>query len=726
MAYKTQSREEFSKFLKNIKINQPEEESLVEDFTPIGLSNLYELFKKLKDVYLSNNLFSKLSHTISLNYPELDTANLLHNPITNNQINELLEIIKQEYLQLVNEHNPKNLSEEEQNSLKKIVNKYYPGLFLDFIKEPVSEEEFLEQLQLIDDASCHAIYDYFRQTSPHGQQNSDYLGSSIYLIYRKLYPELSITEPGRKKGEKSFNDNMHKELNNNIENVVPSDIEKGITFSDLEKHIISNEENKSNFTDKVTADFSGITIVLNHIDDSLHLDTNNSKNENFFKLRAQRNDNLKFFHKIKRYLNENDYIMTQEEYFQIYIELLYRLQNSTYPECTHEIKEGSYSTRLQYAIDNYRKNLQSKSFSRNATDLEIEELYNLTDCLKRRLDDKLQHELLKLTFPHVLADPLLIDDFQIIGTFIKDVKKDQGFCAIFYELTDARGRKTEVQLQSNMRYKESKSGLSNHNGMPNKQIDIKPFFELVDNNENPELLEHYLFLLGRTSRAQEEELKERLEALQLEYSCTRIPTIKRQKEISIRNIQKKLDALETARKSIKVKDEFVEDVDMIDTGYVRSDDYELMNIGGKEVKVYHTETEESSHKSDNFELKNIDGKEIKVYDTQTAKRTNTMTIEQYLPIYAEYVSPVNMNVISSAHATAPEAHVNKKDLVEAFTEVLRKRDEVTYLSQILIDKLKDILNIKDTNQISYEELRRYARDPQNGFYAPDEEFLEDR
>lgn len=726
MSYKVQKREEFSKFLQDIKINQPSEEVLIEDFTPIGLSNLYELFEKLKDVYLNDNLFGRISNMISLNYPDLDTSNLLRNPITNNEISQLLEIVKQEYLQLINEHNPKNLSEKEQDSLKRIVNKHYPNLFLDFIKNPISDDEFLEQLQLIDDASCHAIYDYFRQTTPHGQQNSDYLGSSIYLIYRKLHPELSITEPGRKKGGKSVNDNMHKELHNSIENTVPSDIERGITLSDLEKSITSNKENKNNFTDKVTADFSGMTIVLNHIDDAIHFDSNNPENKEILNLRTQRNDNLRFLHKIKKYLNENDYIMTQEEYFQIYIELLYRLQNSTYPECTHEIKEGSYSTRLQYAIDNYKKNLQSDSFSNNASDIEIEELYNLTDCLKRRLDDKLQHEILKVTFPHVLADPLLADDFQITGTFIKDIKKEQGFCAIFYELTDAKGRKTEVQLQSNMRYKESKNGLSNHSDMPTKKMDIKPFFELVDNNDNPELLEHYLFLLDRTSRAQEEDLKESLETLKLELACSKSPTQKRQKENSIRNIQKKLDALETARKSIKVKDKFVEDVDMIDTGYVRSDDYELRDINGKQVKVYDTDTKESTHRSDNYELKNIDGKQVKVYDTKTLNRTTSMTIEQYLPVYAEYVSPVNMNVISSAHATAPEAHINKKDLVEAFTEVLRKRDEVTYLSEILIDKLKDILNIKDTNQISYEELRRYARDRENGFYAPDETFLEER
>ena len=59
--------------------------------------------------------------------------------------------------------------------------------------------------------------------------------------------------------------------------------------------------------------------------------------------------------------------MTQEEYFQIYIELLHRLQDSTYPECTHEIREGSYSSRLEYAIANYKKNAETNSFALRKT-----------------------------------------------------------------------------------------------------------------------------------------------------------------------------------------------------------------------------------------------------------------------------------------------------------------------------------------------------------------------
>ena len=101
MAFKPEKREDFLNSLKNIEINRPPEETLLENFNPNGLSNLYELFLKLKNVPLDKELFNKLSDRIYSHYSE-DIANLLHNPITDNEINQLLEIIKQEYLEIVN------------------------------------------------------------------------------------------------------------------------------------------------------------------------------------------------------------------------------------------------------------------------------------------------------------------------------------------------------------------------------------------------------------------------------------------------------------------------------------------------------------------------------------------------------------------------------------------------------------------------------------------------
>ena len=68
-----------------------------------------------------------------------------------------------------------------------------------------------------------------------------------------------------------------------------------------------------------------------------------------------------------------------------------------------------------------------------------------------------------------------------------------------------------------------------------------------------------------------------------------------------------------------------------------------------------------------------------------------------------------MNIIGSAHSTFDTvAHVNKRNIVEEFTEILRKDDEVPYLADLLIDKLKDILGIKETPQISLVDVEKYA------------------
>lgn len=474
--------------------------------------------------------------------------------------------------------------------------------------------------------------------------------------------------------------------------------------------MVSNEENKDNFTDCVNTDFSAMTIVLNHFDSTLYFDETDPENEHLLELKRDRSNNLTFYHSVKKYLDANDYLMTEEEYFQTYIKLLEHLQNTTYPQCTHEIKEGSYSTLLQQAIDTYKSRCSTNSFAPNATDEEIDDLHSLTNSLKRRMDDKLQHEILKITFPQILEHPLIAEKFKIKGEFIKDSKKPNGFCALYYILTDAHGEKIEVQLQSRMRYKESKTGISNHNSLPDKIVDIKHFFELVNpeqEEQDPEALEKYLSILGRTSKKQERSLQEKLKTYHKKLSYASDAKEKRDLNLAILRIQKRLDSIETARNNIKIKDVFQEDFDML-TMMKDEDDYEIKNMDGKQIKVYHTKV--ANYKDeDNYELKEVDGKQIKIYNTKTHKRTEKYSIEQYLPIFATAMSPVSMSVVGSAHTTFDTvAHVNKKDLVEGFTEILRKEDEVPYLADLLIDKLKDILGLEETSQISFVDVEKYA------------------
>lgn len=583
-------------------------------------------------------------------------------------------------------------------------------MFLPLIENPVNQEEFFKQKQLVEDTFSSLVDSYYNQTTPHGQKNTTYLEAGIYLIYQQLWPDLSIIMPSRKKGLNSFQANSNKELNRDIKNTVPSDIKDGISLSNLKKNLLFNEENKDNFTNKVNTDISAMTIVLNHFDSTIYFDEADPNNKHLIELKRDRSNNLTFYHSVKKYLDANDYLMTEEEYFQTYIKLLEHLQSTTYPQCTHEIKEGSYSTLLQQAIDTYKSRCSTNSFAPNATDEEIDELHSLTNSLKRRMDDKLQHEILKITFPQILEHPLITEKFKIKGEFMKDPKKPNGFCALYYVLTDANGEKLEVQLQSRMRYKESKTGISNHNSLPDKAVNIKHFFELVNpeqEEQDPEALEKYLSILGRTSKKQERALQEKLNAYYKKLSYVSDAKEKRDLNLAILRIQKRLDSIETARNSIKIKDVFEEDFDML-TMMKDENDYEIKNMDGKQIKVYHTKVTDYKDEND-YELKEIDGKQIKVYNTKTHKRTEKYTIEQYLPIFATTMSPTSMSVIGSAHSTFDTvAHINKKELVEEFTEILRKEDEVTYLADLLIDKLKEILGVQETSQISFVDVEKYA------------------
>lgn len=618
-----------------------------------------------------------------------------------------MNLLKKLILKIIYNGNDSNLKKEELEELKSIVHKHFPSLFLPLIENPAKKEELSQQKQLVEDTFSSLVDSYYNQTTTHGQKNTTYLEAGIYLIYQQLWPDLSIIMPDRKKGINSFQSNAKKELKQTIKNILPSDIKEGITLSDMENYLLSNKENTCNFTDKVNSDISAMTIVLNHFNSTIYFDEADPENKHLLELKRDRTNNLTFYQSVKKYLDANDYLMTEEDYFQTYISLLEHLQNTTYPQCTHEIKEGSYSTRLQQAMDSYKSRCSTNSFAPNATDEEITELHALTNCLKRRLDDKLQHEILRITFPRVLEHPLFAEKFKIKGTFVKDPKKPNGFCAIYYVLTDANGEKIEVQLQSHMRYKESKTGVSNHNDLPDKAVNIKPFFELINPEQDPETLEKYLSILGRTSKKQERALQEKLNAYQKKLSYASDAKEKRDLNLAILRIQKKLDSIETARNNITIKDAFEEDFDML-TMLKDEDDYEIKKIGDKQIKVYNTKV--SNYKDENnYELKEIDGKQIKVYSPKTHKRTEKYTLEQYLPIFAIAKSPASMSVVGSAHTTFDTvAHVNKKDLIEGFTEILRKDDEVPYLAELLIDKLKDILGIKETSQISLVDVEKYA------------------
>ena len=72
MAFEPKKREEFLNSLKHISMNKSEEKNMIDNFNPITLSDLYELFLKLKDFVIDDKDFEKLNRytysTISKRY----------------------------------------------------------------------------------------------------------------------------------------------------------------------------------------------------------------------------------------------------------------------------------------------------------------------------------------------------------------------------------------------------------------------------------------------------------------------------------------------------------------------------------------------------------------------------------------------------------------------------------------------------------------------------------
>ncbi len=87
------------------------------------------------------------------------------------------------------------------------------------------------------------------------------------------------------------------------------------------------------------------------------------------------------------------------------------------------------------------------------------------------------------------------------------------------------------------------------------------------------------------------------------------------------------------------------------------------------------------------------------------------TIEQILPMFAEYHSP-KLIAVSSTHSRFNKniAFVNKKTFIDNFREVLLKTDETTCLADMLLTKLEEILE-KDTSiTLNESSLRKILED----------------
>ena len=462
-----------------------------------------------------------------------------------------------------------------------------------------------EDIKIIENSLNKANDEYIKANSPEAKEYLCYLTAAIYLTYQRMYPDLSIYIPFRFKSIGSYMKNANKEAGN-----------------------LSNTDESKMF-EKMTADIMGATIVLDHIKSS-RMPKIKYSSDKIHVLFEKKDDNKKFINEVQREL-DNDFI-DEKTYYEYERLILEKLIDSTYPEFKYE-RPIPYKTELENMNKTYSEKLKIGNFALSITKEQKVDLEKLLNDLRSRVSDKIEYEVLLETLPKVLNAPLLKNALKVDHSFSKDVKKENGFAAIYYTLKTPFGD-IELQSQSNKRYYEAKKGSAFHSGIKGKEIDINYFFELVDENDPKDLK----FYLDRLNAASVDKI----------VSDAELPNNEEEREIFI----------------------------------------EKMDDKTRENYKYTKLIEELAN-------------HIKIKDTINFNSSETPTNKHLLDL-AKHISP-SMNVCSSGHTSFSTATISHKNLVNEFSEVLRKKDSNTYLANMLIDRLSLILKDPSLTDEEYKE-----------------------
>ena len=552
MAYTIKTRQEFKQeikqYLKENPIEESYEKSLIEDFESKDLTDLYKLFLDLKGKKLDDDLLIKLKNIVGQDYslnvniifPDEEDSNI----ISNRNIEEITNIIKNKFLEMM-QYNKEDINKEELYKMATIVNKVYPETFLKLIKTPKSNIK--KDQEIVKERIMKTIEHWHSHNSERAlEENRDILGA-LYISASKLYPEMGIYVPGRTKSMKSSVVNINKEAYGSLANIIPENMEEGISTDEVDKKFQM---------DKANTDFSGFTIVLGNTDDTMHFDKSDPKTSELLELRKIRDKNMKFLHSMENFLIEHDNdFFSKQELHQIKMELLMRLRELTYEECRKEYKGTSFTEMLK---ENLGKEYDLDDYDVNEGEylMKLDELYELLDEMKKRIHDKYQAKILEISVPEILNDELLSAELHVKSRFIKKVIKENGFCANYYELTTIDGRKIELQAITKMRFKESKNGSSDHSKLPNKEIKITQFFEPSSKECDEQEFIKMMTLLNNTPIAKKNSLY-----------------ITPDQELS--PMEKRLKRrLKVAEQNVKLKDSF-EDTHIFPDGSVQKCKYSL-------------------------------------------------------------------------------------------------------------------------------------------------------
>lgn len=487
--------------------------------------------------------------------------------------------------------------------------------------------------------------EYEKSNSFENREFLCYLTAAIFLTYKKLYPQLSIYIPFRTKSDTSYIKNVQKEFIKFMTNTDSQDpfnttpILKDVSgfrivLDNINFSLPSTEESRELFNDPE------IKKLLGNIDDE-----DKNKNEKKY----TRRENLNFADKVDNYTQSP--IRNGKQYFELKKELLERIVKITPPEFTEERKpHPSFSQLYEEVKYQYDYFLKNDSFPTMVSNLQINELNDLLNKFRGRIDDQLHFAILRKTLPIVLEDPLIKNVLKTSFQWDKEALKPNRFQARYDTLYTPFGP-VELQSQSNEAYYEATKGSAYHSGLDGKDINVKDFFELVDPNDEHEL-SYYLDILDSISA----------DSMISPYE---LPEFKTEQE---RN-----DFLKTSK----------------GIAYLQSEKYREMmtHIQFKskmQILPQHLPPEvyDANNKINSKKLQEL-------IDCGTVK-TFSMDTNGYLFSTALALSPY-MNVCSSGHTSFTTAGIHHKKVIGEFSEILRKKDSNTCLRDLLIRRLEQLI-----------------------------------
>lgn len=515
-------------------------------------------------------------------------------------------------------------------------------------KETIKVNKSLQQ-QFMENTIMKKLDTYLVQNDFDAREYFSYLTCAIYLVYKKLYPNLAIYIPFRIKSDNSAMKNIYKEVLKTLYSIDFENLTEEEELDVLKKY----------FTlDDLSKDFMASTVVLDHIKDYRKNDVEYMSPE----IKILQNQEKKYKKVIEDTEEKLEYFLDEEEFFNLKIQLLENLVEATYPEFTNE-REISFKTELEISKKIQSEKKETGNFSTSISTEQLNSLNNLLAELRSRKSDKLEMEILKETFPNVLEDPLLKKALHVSYKYEKSPLKPNGFYAIYFNINTPFGN-IEFQLQSNKRYYEAKKGSAFHSGLKGKNVNIHSFFELVDPND-----EHNLdFYLKAIDSFPADKIMSKYELPIFETEREKILFLRTDAGKQYLNSEK----IKEYMKHIKIKDTMSYEPDIT---------IKQKNNSNKTISI--TPKNAISGQFANNES-----------ETQVQSTIKNINTDEYLLSLALSLSPY-MNVCHSAHTLFSSANTQAKNVEDEFSEILRKKDSLSALGNMLVERLKNILKSTD-------------------------------